>query len=181
MSGTTNKVKYGIKNAHYAIKGQGGYGTPVPIPGAKSISLEPKGELYVFYADDIEYYRCPVNNGYEGDAEFALIPEDFLKDVMGDTLETTANVLVEHADAQVVEFALGFELTGDVKASRFWFYNCVATRPSVEGDTKEQSINVKTEKVKISSAPGSDGIVRARTTETTPAETYDAWFEAVFA
>lgn len=62
-----NKIKYGIKNAYYAVKTQSGYDTPVAIPGAVSISLDPQGELYKFYADNIEYFRAAVNNGYEGD------------------------------------------------------------------------------------------------------------------
>ena len=52
-----NKVKFNIKNVHYAklIKneetGKITFVTPVPMPGAVSLSLDPNGEPSVFYAD----------------------------------------------------------------------------------------------------------------------------------
>lgn len=175
-----NKIKYGIKNVFYAVKNAEGYGTPVALPGAVSIALAPQGELYKFYADNIEYYRCAVNNGYEGDLEVAMLPDSFLKDVLGNTVDETNKVMTEVADTATVEFALGFQFEGDEKASRFWFYNCVATRPEVSGDTKESNIEVQTEKITISSTPGEDGIVRARTTAETTKTVYDGWFSNVY-
>ena len=176
-----NKIKYGISKCYYAVKNaQGAYGTPVALPGAVSISLAPQGELYKFYADNIEYYRNAVNNGYEGDLELALIPDDFLTAVLGNELVATDNVLVEKVQNASVEFALGFQIEGDANNSRFWFYNCVATRPEVEGDTKESTLEAQTETVTISTSPDDDGNVRARTTAETPAATYTAWFESVW-
>lgn len=175
-----NKIKYGIKNAYYAVKTAQGYAAPVAIPGAVSISLAPQGELYKFYADNIEYFRSATNNGYEGDLEVALLPDSFYTDVLGNIIDNTDKVMTEIADPGTVEFALGFQLEGDVKASRFWFYNCVATRPEVEGETKEQNIEVQTETVTISSTPGNDGIVRVRTTAETTTTVYDGWFSAVY-
>lgn len=53
-----NKVKFNICNVHYALfdKAEEGvikYKTPVPMPGAVSISLDPNGEPESFYADGI--------------------------------------------------------------------------------------------------------------------------------
>lgn len=176
-----NKIKYGICNCYYAVKGTGGtYGTPVALPGAVSISLAPQGELYKFYADNIEYYRNAVNNGYEGDLELALVPDHFLTAVLGNTLESTDKVLVEKVQNTAVEFALGFQFEGDEKASRFWFYNCVATRPTTAGDTKEATLEAQTETITISTTPDADGNVRARTTGETPTATYDGWFTTVW-
>ncbi len=52
---TKNKVKYNLSNVHYSVISEGTNGkltfaTPVPIPGAVSLSLNPKGEPEVFYA-----------------------------------------------------------------------------------------------------------------------------------
>ena len=175
-----NKIKYGICNCYYAVKGAQGYGTPVALPGAVSISLAPQGELYKFYADNIEYYRNAVNNGYEGDLELALVPDGFLTAVLGNELDSTSQVLVEKVQDTSVEFALGFQFEGDDQASRFWFYNCVATRPTTAGDTKESSIEAQTESITISTTPDDSGNVRARTTAETPSATYDAWFTSVW-
>lgn len=175
-----NKIKYGISQCYYAVKGASGYETPVALPGAVSLSLSAQGELYKFYADNIEYYRNAVNNGYEGTLELALIPDSFLTAVLGNTLDSTDNVLVENVQNTATEFALGFQVEGDDQASRFWIYNCVATRPEIAGDTKEDSIEAQTESITISSSPTEAGAVRARTTAETPTATYNGWFSTVW-
>lgn len=60
-----DKVKFNICNVHYAPitvaeEGTVTFGTPVPMPGAVSISMDPTGEPESFYADGIEYYV--INN-----------------------------------------------------------------------------------------------------------------------
>ena len=107
-----NKIKFGISKCYYAIKSSSGYGTPVALPGAVSLSLSAQGELYKFYADNVEYYRSAVNNGYEGTLELALIPESFLTDVLGNTLDSTDKVLVEQVQNDSVIFAFGFQIEG---------------------------------------------------------------------
>ena len=179
-TGTPNKIKFGLSKCYYAKKTVSGYGTPVALPGAVSLALAAQGELYKFYADNIAYWRNEVNNGYEGDLELALIPDEFLSDILGNTLESTDKVLVEEVQNTPTEFALGFQIEGDAKNSRFWIYNCVATRPSIDGETKEDKIEAQTEKIKISSTPTENGIVRARTTVDTPTQTYDGWFSEVW-
>lgn len=180
MPTTANKIKYGISKCYYAVKNNGAYGTPVALPGAVSISLAAQGELYKFYADNIEYYRNAVNNGYEGTLELALVPDEFLTAVLGNSLDSTDKVLVEEVQNTATEFALGFQVEGDQDSPRFWFYNCVATRPEVAGDTKEDSIEAQTESITISTSPTEDGYVRVRTTKDTPSTTYEGWFSDVW-
>lgn len=176
-----NKIKYGISNVHYAVLGTTGYGTPVAIPGAVSISLAAEGDRNVFYADDIEYYVVNVNNGYSGDLELALIPDTFRQQVLGEALENTSKVLVENASgAEAIKFALGFDVKGDDKVTKFWFYNCTASRPEEASQTKEDQIAPATEKVTISCKPDDAGHVRAKTTDTTTTSVIAGWYSTVF-
>ena len=87
MSDKNNKVKYNLKNAHYALltvgeDGAVSYAAPVPLPGSVSLSLDANGEPENFYADGIAYYVINNNMGYDGDLELALIPESFRADVL---------------------------------------------------------------------------------------------------
>lgn len=181
MSNKKNKVKFNIRNVHYALKTEDGtgYGTPVAVPGAVSVSLEAKGELSQFYADGIVYYVSSSNGGYEGDLEMALIPDQFRQDVLKEEKDDNS-VLVENANAQTREFALGFDIDGDVRSTRFWFLNCTATRPSTESSTTEDSREPTTDKISLTCAPNPDGNVRAKTTEDTPDEVYAKWYGTVY-
>lgn len=92
MSKKSNKVKFGLKNCHYAKAtfdedGSVTYAKPVRIPGAVSLSMDANGEIEPFYADNIAYYVVNNNSGYEGDLEIALIPESFLTDIMHEELD----------------------------------------------------------------------------------------------
>lgn len=157
-----------------------GYETPVPIPGAVSITLDAQGELSPFYADGIKYHVSSSNGGYEGDLEMALIPDIFRTDVLGEETDTN-NVMIEDANAPTREFALGFDIDGDFKTTRFWFWNCTATRPSTESSTTEDKKEPTTDKLSVSCAPCTDGKVRAKTTESTPQEIYNNWYAEVYA
>ena len=67
-----NKVKFGLKNVHYAVvtetaDAQTGaitstYTTPKAWKGSVSITMDPNGEDVPFYADDSDYYDIPGNN-----------------------------------------------------------------------------------------------------------------------
>ena len=180
-----NKVKYNLNNVHYAPltaaeDGTVSFGTPVRIPGAVSLSMAPEGDTTPFYADGITYYVATANNGYKGELEAALIPESFRKDILGEVEDADSKVLIENANVETKPFALLFEFDGDVKSTRHVLYNCASTRPAVESKTNTNTKEPVTEKVTLTAAPLSDGTVKARTQDETPAATYNDWYKNVY-
>ena len=177
------KVKFGFKNCYYAkITETGGvvtYGTPKQLKGAVSMSLSPSGDKTEFYADDSLYFSDENNNGYEGSLELALIPEDFATDCLGYTLDEN-NVLVENANNITTPFALMSEFTADDGAIKYVFYNCQATRPDLNGQTKAETKDVQPETLNITIRPRADGLVLGHTTSTTSSQIADAWYNAVY-
>lgn len=184
MADKENKVKYNLKNAHYAVitVGEDGavkYGTPIPMPGSVSLSLDANGEPENFYADGGVYYVINNNTGYEGDLELALIPESFRTDILKEELDEKG-VLIENSEVELGTFALLFEFDGDQKHIRHVMYNCSASRPGIEGKTNEDKKEVQTEKLTINAVPLPNGMVKAKTGNTTDATTYADWYKAVY-
>ena len=180
-----NKVKYNLKNVHAAqlTKTEDGkytYATPQPIPGAVSISLDAEGDSSPFYADGIVYFRSTANNGYSGDLEIALIPEWFRTDILKETLDKNGVLIESSKVTEMEKFALLFEFDGDVRCIRHVLYNCTASRPSIESETKEDTIEPGTEKLSLTADPREDGLVKSRTGDTTSEATYNDWYKQVY-
>ncbi len=152
----SNKVKFGLRNVKYSkITISGGvetYATPVPIPGAVNIALAPAGDTAEFYAVDSLYFTQANNQGYTGDLEIALIPEAFMLDILGMTVDDN-EALIESADAATSAFALCFEVQGDTKGRKTWLYNCTCARPNQDAATKEKGITPSTDKLSLIVAP----------------------------
>ena len=178
----SNKVKFGLKNVHYAfVTGTDGtitYGAPEPIPGAVNLTLDAAGESVQFYADDRVYFEENTNDGYTGNLEIALIPDDFRKDVLGE-IEDAKGALIENKDAKAKHFALLFEFDGDAKKTRHVLYYVLASRPSVAGATTTNIKEPQTETLNITARPAPDtGDVKAKVPQGSDA--YDDFFESVY-
>lgn len=181
-----NKVEFGLKNVHYAVatedaEGVITYGTPKRIRGAVELSVEPRGDMTEFYADDVLYYSSSNNNGYDGTLTIARIPQEFAVDVLGDELDEVSGVITERSDAKQRKFALMFEFDGDEKATRQVLYHCSASRPSVTSSTKTETTEPNTNELTFIASPRpSDYKVKTKTADTVVDEVYNAWYEQVF-
>lgn len=181
------KVKYGLKNVHYAVAtiaddGSATYAKPKPFTGAISISMEAQGENAVLRADNMNYFVSNGNSGYQGDLEMALYTDEFRKDILGEEIAENG-IQYEVQNAPIVHFALLFQFQDDVKNTRHAFYNCTATRPSVASETTpENGVEPQTESSTITATniyvPELDKeIVKGKAGPND--EAYAAWFEDV--
>lgn len=176
-----NKVKFNIHDVHYSVitpgtSGTPTYGTPVALPGAVAIELEPNdGDNEIFYADGQEYYVQAGGTGYEGDLEMAYIDDAFRKAIYGET-EDTAHDLWENIDDEPKKFALGFVIDGDTESTYFWFQNCSATKPSTASETNEETKTIGTDTITIKCSPDENGNIRVKSTA---GSTTSNWFTAV--
>lgn len=174
-----NKVQFNLRNVHYAMVTESGYGTPKKLPGAVNLDLSPAGEQTTFYADGIAYYVTNANNGYTGSIEMARFTDEFYKDVYGFTADTN-KVLTENSFVETKPIALLFQIDGDADESLYCLYNVTMGRPNVAGQTQEASKTVQTQSADITAAPLDSGKIFARTTAETPKATKDNWFKAVY-
>lgn len=151
-----NKVKYGLKNVHYAVATisdqdhSATYAEPVAIPGAVTLTMSAEGGETKFRADNINYWIGQSNAGYSGDLEIALVPRSFKIDVLG--MVESNGVLIEDVSAKTVPFALTFQFEGDQHETRHVLYNCAASRPQVNGSTTQETIEPQTETISMSSS-----------------------------
>lgn len=180
-----NKVQFGLKNVHFApykeVDGEITYEKPIPIPGAVTLSLTPRGELTEFYADNMLYYSAAANDGYDGTLSIATIPEKFAIEALGETKDEEDGTLTEKADARQKRFALLFEFDGDVKATRHVVYSCSANRPTITGETTTSTREPQPNELTfVSSARPGDLKVKTKTTKDTPKEVYDEWYDSVY-
>lgn len=179
-----NKVQFNLKNVHYALitntNGVISWGTPVHVPGAVTLTLEPQGNTEPFHADGITYYQSIANNGYSGDLEMARFPDKMLEDVWGFNMDETDKVLTEDANTEPRSFALLYQIDGDKNEDNYCLYNCSGTRPGIGGTTNTESKTPQTKSSTISAIPMADGKIMARTTSDTPKNIREDWYKQVY-
>lgn len=180
------KVKFGLKNVHMApIESITGnkyvYGKVIKVPGAVNITLEPQGDSNDFYADNIKYFSSFANQGYEGDLELAMITDEIREKIFGETKDKNGGFL-ENANDTFTPFAFGFEIDGDVKGRKFWYYNCSCSRAKNEAKTTESSKEPSTDSMTIKAMPReTDKNVRHfLTLSDSNKNIYDKYFESVY-
>lgn len=185
-----NKVRFGLKNVHYAILTDGtestnnSWATPVAVKGAVSLTLDSNSSDGTFYADNVSYYKTFANNGYSGTLEMARISDAMLKDVWGMTL--TNGVLYEATGVQPKAFALLFQIEGDDNAELNVLYRVVPTsKPTAGSQTIEETTEPVTQSFDFEALPLVNGpsyqlgFIKGRTTDSTSTAVRSSWFSTV--
>lgn len=182
---SANKVKYGLSNcvmAPFTLNGTTyTYSTPIAVPGAVNLTLSAEGDTNDFYADNLVYFSSTANQGYSGDLEIAMIPDEIRTAILNEVVDANG-AYIEDASKLTNGFAFGFQIEGDKKNRRFWYYNCSLTRPANNGATTESSITPQTDTLTIKAMPRlSDKKVRAML-ELTDDNTavYNSFFSQVY-
>jgi len=183
------RIKYGISKCYYApitaeTDAAVTYGTPVALPGAVALVMNPQNESIEEYADNVTWYYDEENNGYTGSLEVEDLPEAFYTDILGYEKKNNG-LLVEKANAQKKMFALlfQFEIKGDsgetpATGKRGVMYRCSAGRPSSTGNTKTNTFAPQHDTVALRAMPRiHDSLVKASCESTGSA--YATWFDAV--
>src|SRR5574344_204598 len=152
-----NKVTYGLKNVYYSKATEGTDGkwtfiTPVSLPGAQEFTNDIVGGSTNVNADDQIILSLSQLAGRTLTLKLTELTDEFKVDILGYKKLTNGNI-VEITNAQPVTFALGFEIQGDLKARRIWFYLCSVTPINESSKTKADSIEVNAITLNITSRP----------------------------
>lgn len=179
-----NKVNFGLSNVYYAKATYSGgavsYGTPKAIPGAVSLSLSADSEANDFFADNIRYWRSSASQGYSGTIEFALLPETFRADILGETTDANGVIMETTSDTNS-PFALIFQVQGDDDEELRLLYYCNVSRPPMNANTITESTDPDTVTLDFTASPRPDtGDIKASTGSTTASTVAAAWTNAVY-
>lgn len=189
---SANKVKYGLKNVHYALVTEtvedgvttSSYSAVKAWPGAVSLSMDSNSEKSVFRADDSDYFVSYGEGGYEGDLESALVPEDIKESVLGFKKDDNGILVEDAASFTTTNYiAMMFEFQGDQRAKKHCLYKVSLSRPSISSQTTGEngSIEPQTETLTLTAVPRADAdkLIHAETGDSTDAAVVAAWYTNV--
>ena len=154
-----NKVVYGLENAYYAklTFGDGGtptFATPVRLPGAVELSLEPQSNEVTFAADNDANYFQEEENSADG-------------------------TMIEYADAKFSPFALLFQFDGDKTKTRHVLYYCSASRVTIASKTGKDISGAELNIIAKQLSKDEKKYVKSKTTSDQAAK-YADWFKNVY-
>ena len=156
-----NKITFGLTNVHYSLATQDVDGTwtftlPKRLIGAQEITTEAIGGSTQVYADDKVIATLVSNSGTTVSLKFTEIDDEFKKDIFGFKTDTNGNI-VEVINNETKTFALGYEIQGDSKARRIWYYLCTATPSGDASKSKADSIEANSISLAITARPIESG------------------------
>ncbi|WP_085830423.1 major tail protein [Collinsella vaginalis] len=183
MAGQEGSVRFGLKRAFWAKKlGEGKYAKPVAFKYPKSVDMSDKsGSKSIIYGGD----RAVYTNGGGGSRELGVtmthFDREFLKEILGQTVDAEGGGLVESASDVMSAFAFGIETNSDQGAYRTWFLDCTSSNVSFSPKTNEESISEVSETATFTAVEATMKGGKSMTMYTLePGDSgYDAAFDAV--
>ncbi len=153
----SNKVTFGLTNVHYSLatiseEGVWSFAIPKRLIGAQEITTEAIGGSAQVYADDKVLATLVSNSGTTITLKLTELDDEFKKDVLGYIEDTDGN-LVEVLNSETKTFALGYEIQGDIKARRIWYFLCTATPVGDASKSKTDSIEANSISLNITARP----------------------------
>lgn len=174
-----NKVMFGVSElrfGEYTVASDGSVtlGTPFALPGTVNISMDPETEDNAFWADNVKYWTSYSDNGYTGEIENALFPDEFKTRFLNyETRSDGGIVQIKGAKSKPVYFM--FQAEGDESARRGIFYNVSLGSISREYSTTEETTEPATATLPFTvNGDNKTGIIRAA--YTTGASAYSTLF-----
>ena len=166
----TNKVRFGLSNLYFgtytvAANGTVTLGSPVKVPGAVSLNLDPETEETVFWADNVKYYVTNADNGFTGEVEVAAFNDDFKTTFMNYVALTDGGIAqIKGMDNQTCYMM--FQSEGDAQSRRGILYNVTLGQISRSYQTTEGTKEPQTATLSITVVGDNEtGITRASYTE----------------
>lgn len=162
-----NKVKFGISNCVYSVvsaidaDGKPTYGAWKKLPYAVSLTADVNSNTSSDYADNKLVFSYNSITGATITLEVTHLSDDFKKDVLG-WKATSDGGLIQPTDNIKPKIALGFQIDGDAKKSKRWFFLCSVSDPAGDSaSTNTESVTFAHDTVTLTAYPvaiGTDGI-----------------------
>lgn len=161
-----NKVVFGVSNLHFCTYtvGEGGtvtLGTPYKVPGTVNISLDADSEENTFHADNVTYWSGYSDNGYSGEIENALFPDEFKTQFLNYVALDDGGI-AQIKGMQNKPACMMFQIEGDAEGRRGILYNVALGHISREHATVEDTIEPQTATLPFRvNGDNGTGIIRA--------------------
>lgn len=154
-----NTVFFGLSNLHIAPFSDTSTATDpvwsdsiIAIPGAVNFGPTANNSEMNFFADNIKYFTTFQNNGFTGTLEVAKIPVEFLKAIFRYVVDDNG-ILISTAGVGYRNYAIMFEVQGNIAPVRMIWYNCSSGLPTIPYQTMEENSDPSTQSMDISVSP----------------------------
>ena len=169
------RMIYGISNCFYAVRGEGGYSSPLPLKYVIEADIKSNKVSQTAKICGVERVTGHFGDGYAINLKLYGLPAHFLQSVLHYKKEN--GILKEINNASPVHFALMFETKEN---KRFEYPDCCCLPPSFDLSTVTDTVAMSPFNLSVTAVPRpADMCVQAFTTDETPEEVYSNWFNAV--